>query len=192
MLLPNNSETKFKIENETGDILYRGIKNRLSIYTPKADSISVNGVGVAKEGKHKYSITPSIGNSLEISIVSYFKGKATHEKQKFRILNIEKPFASINREIGKITLSNEELANSTIEYFIPKLILKLAKVGKFRYQINDEEPKIKYGNKFNKSARKEIYRMKSGDSIVIDELSFQPELQTVDLKKVEKLVVIIK
>ncbi|SDQ38752.1 GldM C-terminal domain-containing protein [Chryseobacterium soldanellicola] len=183
---------KSVIENERLNILYRGIKNYLTIYVPQSDSITVSGLGVYKEGENKYSIAPSTGTSMEITIISFVKGKEIIEKREFRIVNLEKAFASIGNKIGKITLSKEELATSKIEYFIPQFVMKLGRVGKFRYQINDEEPTVNYGDEFNKSAKEKIYNMKSGDSMIIDNLNSNPELQNVDLKKVTELVIDIK
>lgn len=180
------------IENKELNIVYRGIKNHLTIYVPKSDSIKVSGSGVYKEEENKYYIVPSTGNTLQIKIISFNKAKQTVEKREFRILNIGKPFASIKNKTGKTTLSKEELATSTIEYFIPQFVMKLGKVGKFRYQINDEKPLVNYGNEFNKSVKEKIYNMKSGDVMIIDELNYNPELQSVDLKKVTELIVYIE
>ena len=179
------------IENEKLNILYRGIKNYLTIYVPEADSIQVKGTGVFKEKKNEYYITPFTGTSLEITISSFTKGKVRTEKREFRILNIGSPFASINNKTGKIILSKEELATSKIEYYIPQFVIDLGKVRKFRYQINHEEPLINYGNKFNDSVKEKIYRMKSGDIMIID-LNFDLELETVDLKKITELEVHIE
>lgn len=187
-----DSGTKSIIENEELNILYRGIKNRLTIYVPKSDSIKVSGSGVHKEEENKYYIVPATGRSLEISITNFNKGKQTVEKREFQIINIGNPFASIKNKTGKITLSKEELASSTIEYFIPQFVGKLGKAGKFRYQINDREPLINYGAEFNESVKEKIYNMKSGDVMIIDELNYNPELQSVDLKKVAELIVYIK
>lgn len=187
-----DSNIKSIIENEKLNILYRGMKNYLTIYAPNSDSIKVSGLGVYKEQKNKYYITPAAGASMEITIIKFSKGKEIVEKREFRIVNIEKPFASIKNKIGKMTLSKEELANSKIEYYIPQFVMKLGKVGKFRYQINAEEPMVNYGDEFNKSVKEKIYNMKSGDIMIIDNLNFNPELQNVDLKKVAELVVYIK
>jgi hypothetical protein len=159
---------------------------------PKSDSIKVSGPGVYKESENKYFITPGLGSSMEITITGFVKGKAITDKREYRILNINNPFASINNKIEKITLSKEELANSKIEYFIPQLVIKLGKVTKFRYQINEEEPMVNNSDKFNKSAKEKIFNLKSGDHIVIDELSSGPELQNVDLKRITELTVYIK
>ncbi len=172
--------------------MYRGIKNHLTIYVPKSDSIKVSGPGVYKEGENKYSIVPGTGSSMAITITSFIEGKKITDKREFRILNINNPFTSINNKIEKITLSREELANSTIEYLIPQLVLKLGKVTKFRYQINEEEPMINYGDKFSRLVKEKIFNLKSGDHMIIDELSFGPELQSIDLKKVTQLKVYIK
>ena len=187
-----DSSIKSIIENEDLNIVYRGIKNHLRIYVPKSDSIHVSGSGVYKEEENKYYIVPSTGNTLQIKIISFNKAKQTVEKREFRILNIGKPFASINNKTEKITLSKEELASSTIEYHIPQFVGKLGKAGKFRYQINDEEPMVNYGAEFNKSVKEKIYNMKTGDVMIIDELNFNPELQNIDLKKVAQLVVYIE
>nr|WP_314493158.1 GldM family protein [uncultured Chryseobacterium sp.] len=187
-----DSSIKSIIENEKLNIVYRGIKNLVTIYVPKSDSIKVIGAGIYKERENKYYIVPSTGNTLQIKIISFIKGKETVEKREFRILNIGKPFASINNKTDKITLSKDELAGSTIEYFIPQFVMKLGKVGKFRYQINDNEPMVNYGNEFNKPVKEKICNMKSGDVMIIDELNYNPELQSFDLKKVVELVVYIE
>jgi len=187
-----DSNIKSIIENKQLNILYRGLKNYLTIYVPKSDSIKVSGVGVQKESENNYSITPTIGSSLEITITGFFKGKEVIDKRKFRIFNIRNPFASINGKTGEITLSKEELANFKVEYFIPQLVIQSAKVGKFQYRINEEKPMINYGEEFNEVPRKKIFEMKSGDSMIIDELNFNPELLTVDIKEVTKLKVFIK
>lgn len=186
-----DSNIKSVIENSQLNIVYRGIKNHLTIYVPKSDSIKVSGIGVKKESENNYSITPTIGTTLKITITGFFKGKEVIEKREFRIFKIDKPFASIGNRTGEITLSNKELADSKIEYFIPQFVYKLGKVGKFRYKINDEESVVNYGDEFNKSAKEKIFKMKSGDYMVIDELNFNPELQSVDLKKVTELKVLI-
>lgn len=174
------------------NIVYRGIKNYLTIYVPQSDSIKVSGIGVQKHSENNYSIVPSFGTSLEIEITGFFKGKEIIDKREFRILNIDQPFASIGNRIESITLLKEELVNSTIKYFIPQFVINLGKIGRFRYQINDEESEINYGEEFSKSTKERIYKMKSGDSIVIDDLHFNFEPPNVDLKKVTKLTVHIK
>ncbi len=191
-LSSKDSNIKTIIENEKLNVVYRGIKNHLTIYVPKSDSIKVSGPGVYKESENKYSIVPGIGSSMTITITSFIRGKKITDKREFRILNINNPFTSINHKIEKITLSREELANSTIEYLIPQLVLKLGKVTKFRYQINEEEPMINYGDKFSRLVKEKIFNLKSGDYIIIDELSSGPELQNIDLKKATELKVYIK
>lgn len=187
-----SSSNKSIIENEQLNILYRGIKNYLTIYVPNSDSIKVSGTGVSKEGNSKYGIIPGAGKSLDITITSFINGKELIEKREFQILNIDKPFASIGNRTGQITLSNEELANSTIKYFIPQFVIKLGKVGEFKYQINNEEPVINYNEEFNESAKERIFKMKPGDYMIIDELRFNTESQNSCLKEVTKLTVYIK
>ncbi|MDR6463932.1 GldM family protein [Chryseobacterium sediminis] len=192
ILSSKDSNIKSIIENEKLNILYRGIKNDLTIYMPESDSIKVSGSGVYKEGENKYFIIPGTGSSMEMTITGFIKGKAITDKREFRILNINNPFASINNKIEKITLSKEELADSKIEYFIPQFIMKLGKVSKFRYQINEGEPMVNYGDRFNKPVKEKIFNLESGDYIIIDELSSGLELENIDLKKITPLKVFIK
>lgn len=187
-----NSDIKAIVENRQLNILYRGVKNHLKIDIPQADSIKVNGMGVKKEGENMYYIIPTTGSILEITITGYVKDKIITDERKFRILNIGRPFASINNQTIQINLTSEELALSKIKYFIPQLVYELPKVAKFHYQINQEEPLINYGEKFTQSAREKIFKMNAGDSIVIDELSFDNELPNVDYKKANALKVIIQ
>lgn len=180
------------IENEKLNIVYRGIKNNLKIYVPDADSIHVAGNGILKISEGNYNIIPSTGKTLELEITSYKNGIKSIEKRQFRILQIQKTFVSINGQTGKITLSKNELLLSRIEYFIPQFIIQLAAVGKFTYKINDDEAFTNIGETFNENAKEKILQMKTGDSVIIDNLNFNPELQSIDLKKPEKLIVTIK
>ncbi len=191
-IITSDSNIKPIIENKQLNILYRGIKNYLTIYVPKSDSIKVDGMGVQKESENNYSITPSLGSSLEITITSFFNRKKVIDKREFRILNIDKPFASIGNRIELISLSKEELANSVIKYVIPQFVINLEKIGKFRYQINGGASEINYGEEFSTIAKEKIYKMKSGDSIVIDDLRFNLEPPNTDLKKMTELKVLIK
>lgn len=187
-----DSNIKSVIENKQLNILYRGIENYLTIHVPNSDSIQVSGTGVKKKNKNNYSITPSVGTSMEITVTGFFKGKKSIDKREFRILSIDKPFASIGNRIGQITLSKEKLADSRIKFFIPQFVIKIPNVEKFQYQINNEEPAINYGEEFNESAKEKIFKMKSGDYMIIDELSFNTKFQNSCLKEVTKLTVYIK
>ena len=187
-----NSDNKAIVENRQLNILYRGVKNNLSIDIAQSDSIKVSGTGVKKEGENLYSITPTTGSILEITITGFIRGKVVVDRRKFRILNIGKPFASINNQTKQIKLTNKELAYSEIKYFIPQLVYELPKVGKFRYRINQEEPLINYSEEFSQSAKEKIFKMKPNDSIVIDQLSLENEQPNIDYKEVNPLKVIIE
>ncbi|GEM_PF-3525686 len=186
------SDIKAIVENKQLNILYRGVQNHLNIDIPQSDSIQVSGAGVKKEGKNLYSIIPTTGTSLEITITGFIKDKIIADKRKFRILNIGRLFASINNQTILINLTNEELAHSKIKYFIPQLVYELPKVAKFHYRINQEETMVNYGEEFNHYVKEKIFKMKSGDSIIIDNLSFDNEQPNIDYKKANALKVIIQ
>lgn len=166
----------------------------MTIFVLGADSIQVSGIGfqVQKVEENKYNITPGVGITLEIKINGYFKGKEVIEKRQFRILNIGIPHASIDYKIGKIKLSKQEVFESTIEVHFPQFIFETPIVKSFLYQINKEEPVIIYGNKFDKMAIEKIGKMKSGDSILIDNIKAFRELPTVDYSKIKELKVYIE
>ncbi|WBV59444.1 GldM family protein [Chryseobacterium camelliae] len=187
-----DSNIKSVIENKQLNVLYRGIENYLTIHVPNSDSIQVSGTGVKKKNENNYSVTPSVGISMEITVTGFFKGKKSIDKREFRILHLDKPFTSIGNRIEQITLSKEKLADSRIKFFIPQLVINLPNVEKFQYQINNEKPAINYGEEFNESAKEKIFKMKSGDYMIIDELSFNTEFQNSCLKEVTKLTVYIK
>lgn len=189
-----NSEIKSIIENRQFDVVYRGLKYRMTIFVPGADSIQVSGIGfqVQKVEKNKYDITPGGGKSLEIKIIGFFERKEVIEKRQLRILNIGIPHASIDYKIGKIKLSKQEVFKSTIEVHFPQFIFETPIVKSFLYQINKEEPVTIYGNKFDKMALEKIGKMKSGDSILIDNIKAFRELPNVDYSKIKELKVYIE
>ena len=194
LFVSEKPKNKSIIENRQFDVVYRGLKNRMTIFVPGADSIQVSGIGfqVQKVEKNKYDITPGGGKSLEIEIIGFFESKEVIEKRQFRILNIGIPHASIDYKIGKIKLSKEEVLTSTIEVFFPQLIFEAPTVKSFLYQINEEEPVTIYGNKFDKMALEKIGKMKSGDSILIDNIKAFRELPNVDYSKIKELKVYIE
>jgi len=70
-----NSNIKSIIENENLNVVYRGIRNPLTIYFPKADSIKVSGIGVYKTEESKYYLVPGLGTKVEITIIGYINGE---------------------------------------------------------------------------------------------------------------------
>ena len=187
-----NSNIKTIIENENLNVVYRGIRNPLTIYVPNADSIKVSGLGIGQTDENKYYIAPGLGTKAEITVIGYINGEELIDKRQFRILDIEKPYASINNNYGKITLSKDELANSIIKAHIPQFIIELPEILSFEYTINEQQTLINNGNEFNNIAKEQIYNLRNGDSMVIDNVKLVTDKPNIDRAKIIELRIYVE
>ena len=187
-----NSNLKSIIENEKLNIIYRGIRNPLTIYFPNADSIQVNGLGVQKTDENKYYIAPGSGTKVEITVIGFINGEELMDKREFRILDIQKPYASIHNSYGKITLSKDKLANATIKVHVPQFVLELPEIESFQYQINKEQSSINSGNNFSELVKKKIQNLKKGDSLLIDNIKLITDKSNIDRAKISELKIYIE
>jgi len=181
------STIKTIIENENFNIVYRGIKNPLTIYMPDVDSTKVNGIGLHKIEKNKYYITPGLGTKLEITIVGYRNGNEIIDKREFRILDIQRPYASIHDNFGTVILSKKTLAYSKIKTHIPQFVIELPETKSFQYKINDQHPILNKGNTFNKTAKEQICNLKKGDSVLINNVKLKTDTPNTDRKAIIEL-----
>ncbi|APY06833.1 hypothetical protein BWZ20_00325 [Winogradskyella sp. J14-2] len=189
---PTNPKIKSIVENNKLNVVYRGIRNPLTIYVPNTDSIKVSGIGLHKIDNNEYYISPGQGLTMEITIVGYIKGQEIIDKREFRILDIQKPYASIHKYFGNVTLSKEKLASSKIKPHIPQFVLELPDVYSFEYQINNQKRLFNEGNTFNDVAKKQIYNLKKGDSVLIDNVKLVTDRPNVDRAKIIELKVYIE
>lgn len=161
-------QIKSIVENKKLNVVYRGIRNPLTIYMPYTDSIKVTGLGLHKVKDYEYYIAPGSGLKTEILIIGYINGREIIDKREFRILGIQEAYASIHKYFGKVKLSKEKLSDSKIEIHIPQFIVETPDVASFKYQINNWEPLQNEGNSFDNLAKHHINNLKKGDSITID------------------------
>ena len=153
-------QIKSIVENKKLNVVYRGIRNPLTIYMPYADSIKVTGLGLHKDKDSEYYIAPGSGLKTEIFIIGYINGREIIDKREFRILDIQEAYASIHKYFGKVKLSKEELSDSKIEIHIPQFIVELPDVASFKYEINNKEPGQNEGNTFGNLAKHQINNLK--------------------------------
>ncbi|MBW8362706.1 MAG: hypothetical protein K0M56_11040 [Kaistella sp.] len=186
------TEVKSIIENKMLNIVYRGIRNRLTIYMPNMDSIKVTGRDIHKVGENEYYIAPTLGLTTEILVTGYHNGKQFTDRREFRILNIQKSYVSIHEDYGNVRLSKEELAASKIKIHIPQLVIALSEVESFEYKINKHDWIINEGAEFGHFAKEQILNLTKGDSVVIDKIKLVTDQPNIDRKKSIELKVYIK
>lgn len=180
------------VENKKLNVVYRGIRNPITVYMPNVDSIKVTGPGVHKVNENEYYISPGQGLKTEILIIGYIDGQEIVDKREFRILGIQEFYASIHKYFGNIKLSKEELADSKIKIHIPQFVMELPDVESFEYKINKENSLSNKGDTFSDFAKAQIYNLKKGDSVLIDNIKLVTDYPNVDRARIIELKVYIE
>jgi len=65
-------------------------------------------------------------------------------------------------------------------------------VKSFQYQINKQQSFINNGNKFNEFGKQQIYNLKKGDSVVIDNINLITDKPNTDRARIIELIIYIE
>jgi len=156
-------------------VVYRGIVNPLSIAVSNCKSFTVSGLGVQKNDKGEYYITPGQGLEAKITVtIENFDESISIEEHTFKIQNVPLIMAKINDQNCKnciIELSKEEIKNAIISVgfndFIIDLDPEYFQVKEFIVYIYGTREIKNIGNKFSEESIKAINKLKKGTDFLI-------------------------
>ena len=161
---------------KTTKIVYRGFLNEVFIDVPNSKSFEVEGIGVSKKEKNIYSINPSSGKELIISITGIFKnGKRFSEKHIFEIKNVPYLQMNINNlDEFHVRMQKHNLLNAVIKGSFPdKHVDLICTIKSFEIRIPGYSSIHIDGNKIKEEYYKKIVsKIKIGDEIVICDIRF--------------------
>ena len=107
------------VKNEqVENVVYRGLKNPISIYVPNAKLFKASGLGLEKISENNYYLFPDKGLYTEVKLeITLNNDSIAYESISFRIKDIIGPIVKFNNQISEsciIELSRKELKNLTL------------------------------------------------------------------------------
>ncbi|MBA4152953.1 GldM family protein [Flavobacterium sp.] len=162
------------------NVVYRGIRNPISIVVPNAKSFSVSGLGVSQE-KGNYYISPGQGNEMIVILEIILEDDSkVIEEYVFRIKNIGNPLGRINNRNCKdciVIMKLSELENAEITVYFEDLIngLKL-NVSSFSVELSNKTNLEISGNKIDEETYKQLKRQKNNTEFKIHNINYTESL----------------
>ena len=162
------------------NVVYRGIRNPISIAVPNAKSFTVSGLGVSQE-KGNYYISPGQGNEMIVTLEIVLEDDSkVIEEHVFRIKNIGNPLGRINNRNCKdciIIIQKLELQNAEISVYFEDLLtgIKL-NVSSFSIELSSKTNLEISGNKINEETYKQLIRQKNNSEFKIHNIYYTESL----------------
>jgi hypothetical protein len=159
------------------NVVYRGVRNPISIAVPHAKSFTVSGPGVSQENG-SYYITPGQGNEMVVTLEIVLEDDSkVVEEHVFRIKTVPYPQGRINNRNCNdcyVNMNVEALKNAVISVHFED----------FQYDYTFEvisfvivKPKkpgiIVEGNTINENAFNQLKKLKEGDIITIGAIKYK-------------------
>ena len=162
------------------NVVYRGIRNPISIAVPNAKSFTVSGLGVSQE-KGNYYISPGQGNEMIVTLEIVLEDDSkVIEEHVFRIKNIGNPLGRINNRNCKdciIIIQKLELQNAEISVYFEDLLtgIKL-NVSSFSIELSSKTNLEISGNKINEETYKQLISQKNNSEFKIHNINYTESL----------------
>lgn len=162
------------------NVVYRGIRNPISIVVPNAKSFTVSGLGVSQE-KGNYYISPGQGNEMIVTLEIVLEDDSkVIEEHVFRIKNIGNPLGRINNRNCKdciVIIQKLELQNAEISVYFEDLLtgIKL-NVSSFSIELSSKTNLEISGNKIDEETYKQLIRQKNNSEFKIHNINYTESL----------------
>lgn len=158
------------------NVVYRGIKNPISISVPNSKSFTASGQGLNKVSEGKYYLSPGQGLFSNIKLeIELNDGTIKTEEHSFRIIGISSPIALINGENCSkciVEMTKEELLDSEISIKIEDLLIDIKlEVSGFTVKFPNKKWFRLENNKFDQVVINQILKLKKGDIFEIIDIN---------------------
>ena len=157
------------------NVVYRGVKNPMTISIPGVPSINANAPGLSKAGgtgKYVMDVTSLKQREVKINVSGKLNGKTIANTKTFRIKDIPRPVGTVRGEDGAVKMGKSALAISTIGAILPDFDfnLKLNVTG-FKIKVPGQPTVRVSGSKLNSQAKSALKRAKRGESVQIFDIN---------------------
>jgi hypothetical protein len=160
------------------NVVYRGVRNPISIAVPHAKSFTVSGPGVSQENG-SYYITPGQGNEMVVTLEIVLEDDSkVVEEHVFRIKTLKQHIARINNKNCPnciVLMTKSELKDAEITYYLEDFLYDFLnlKVTSFDIYIENKKKFHIEGSKITDDVYKEISKLKKGKELIIYNIEFK-------------------
>jgi gliding motility-associated protein GldM len=153
------------------NVVYRGLDNPLSISVPGVgdNNINVSAPGLSKLGGGKYTINPTSGTDVNISVSAKLSsGKTVTTSKPFRIKDVPAPMGAIRGQTGNVGMPKESLSGASVGVVLSDFVFDLTfQVTGFSIKVPGEATIVVAGARMNDRAQAAINKAKRGDIVSI-------------------------
>lgn len=179
------------------NVVYRGVKNPLTISIPGVSKVSANAAGMTHQGGSDYVMEPTQIKGREVEIKAsgeLSNGETVSDSKTFRVKDIPPPNGTVRGETGSggpVKMQKNGLAKSTVGAEIPDFDFDVnLKISGFKLQVPGKPVVQVNGQKLNSKAKSAVKGAKRGETVQIFDIQAQlAGASGYRLKKVTPVVV---
>ncbi|MGO1584942.1 MAG: gliding motility protein GldM [Mesonia sp.] len=143
------------------NVVYRGVKNPMTISIPGVPSVSANGPGLSSAGgnsKYVMDVTNIKAKEVKINVSGKLPdGTSVSDSKVFRIKEIPRPIGNVagrDASGGAIRMPRNTAAVAQVSAKLPDFVFDLSlNVVSFQFQVQGKPPVTVNGNKLNGAAK---------------------------------------
>ncbi len=177
------------------NVVYRGVKNPLSISIPGVpdNQVHVSAPGLTKvsTGKYVMDVTRYKGKTVQIKVSGKVNGKTVTDSKTFRVKNIPPPVGTVRGESGVIKMPKRNLGLSTVGATLPDFDfdVKLG-VRSFDFKVPGQPTLRVNGTRLDAKAKQLLRRVKRGQNVQIYNIkAFLKGSSGYQIKKVSPVII---
>lgn len=160
------------------NVVYRGVKNPMTISIPGVGQATANAQGLTSAGgAGKYVMDPTNiqGREVTINVTGTLPdGETVSDSKTFRVKEIPAPVGTIRGEDGIVKMQKNNLAISTVGASLPDFDFDLdLRITEFKFNVPGQPTIIVSGNKLDQRAKDALNRARRGETVQIFDIKAQ-------------------
>lgn len=160
------------------NVVYRGVKNPMTISIPGVGQVSANAPGLSPAGgagNYVMDVTTVQAREVTISVSGKLPGGETVSDSKvFRIKDIPTPLGTIRGEDGSVKMQRNSLEISTVGAVLPDFDFDLGlRVTGFKFHVSGQPTIQVNGNQLDAAAKAALRRAGRGETVQIFDIEAQ-------------------
>jgi gliding motility-associated protein GldM len=160
------------------NVVYRGVKNPMTISIPGVGSVSASAPGLSPAsgaGNYVMDVTTIQAREVTINVTGKLPGgESVSDSKMFRIKDIPRPVGTIRGEDGSAKMQRNSLEISDIGATLPDFDFDLAlRVTGFSFKVSGQPTIQVSGNKLDSSAKAALRRAGRGETVQIFDIDAQ-------------------
>lgn len=160
------------------NVVYRGVKNPMTISIPGVGQVSASAPGLSPAGgagNYIMDVTTVQAREVTINVTGQLPGgESVSDSKAFRIKDIPRPVGTIRGEDGSVSMQRNSLEISTVGAILPDFDFDLAlRVTGFSFKVSGQPTVQVRGNSLDAAAKAALRRAGRGETVQIFDIDAQ-------------------